>query len=310
MSTRLLPFLLLMACNQSALTLPAPGPALDGGVADPDLGRPAPDLGAPVPDAGTPPVLDAGTPDDLGGGQTPAPRARLLERRTGFLDYGRAIAVFDGPVDPAEVSVTIEPVGETEAPAIAVLSQESIDAHMLRLILDRPHVSREYVFTARIESAGGSVESSTLAFGTGARVAFVTRQSGPGDLGSWTEDPDDVGVFAGDAVCRREAEEAGLRGTFVAYLGHEGETDASCRALGVHGLEAEGCGRGILPDGGRAILDARGLPIVLRGHEDVFDAAWRAPVRYFADGAEAPESNGVWTGADRQGLASGSDCEG
>jgi hypothetical protein len=62
-------------------------------------------------------------------------------------------------------------------------------------------------------------------------LAFVTSAEGPADLASWPEAAGaPEGIAAGDAICRRLANNAGLPGSFVAWLS-DADVDARDRVV-------------------------------------------------------------------------------
>ena len=50
------------------------------------------------------------------------------------------------------------------------------------------------------------------------RAAFITKAKGTGDFKNWENAGENIGLDAADAVCQAEADEAGLVGTFKAWL--------------------------------------------------------------------------------------------
>jgi hypothetical protein len=98
----------------------------------------------------------------------------------------------------------------------------------------------------------------------GARVAFLTKQSGTGNVKGWPgASPTAASARdAADGICQGEADTAGLRGTFVAFLSAQGAYDAGCRAFGLDGLLVNKCGQQQAPVDDAPWLGTTGLPIV------------------------------------------------
>lgn len=82
-------------------------------------------------------------------------------------------------------------------------------------------------------------------------LAFVTSVTGPGAFGNWIQAGGELGLDAGDAVCRTLAEEARLPepASFRVWASDTTE-DAVCRVQGLTGLASTGC------DGASSPLDA------------------------------------------------------
>ncbi|MGV6857365.1 MAG: hypothetical protein ACWA5X_00170 [bacterium] len=66
------------------------------------------------------------------------------------------------------------------------------------------------------------------------RRVFITSVSGNGDLSSWPEAAGATGIEAGDNVCQARADQAGLSGTYRAWLSDHNH-DAYCRVAGKTG---------------------------------------------------------------------------
>ena len=78
---------------------------------------------------------------------------------------------------------------------------------------------------------------------------FVTSATGTGDLSSWDIDgwsPTEEGMAAGDEICQHLATEAGLAGTFKAWLS-DSTTDAYCHIHNLTGQKVANCGEDSLP---------------------------------------------------------------
>jgi hypothetical protein len=66
------------------------------------------------------------------------------------------------------------------------------------------------------------------------RRVFITSDSGPADLSQWPDAGGKTGVLAGDAICQTRANEAGVEGTFRAWLSDD-SNDAYCHVMGLGG---------------------------------------------------------------------------
>lgn len=134
------------------------------------------------------------------------------------------------------------------------------------------------------------------------RVAFISTTSGPGDLASWTEDPDDTPLEAADAICTAEAHAAGLAGDYRAYLNMPGQVDAACRLQGADALIANDCAPAptdpeILS---APFLNMKGLPVAY-GVDDIKQGLWRLPVGYNVNGMVSGSNAHAWTGGQHVG---------
>jgi hypothetical protein len=128
----------------------------------------------------------------------------------------------------------------------------------------------------------------------GSRIAFLSKKTGPGDLRSWTTPASDTPLHAADATCQAEAEAAGFKGTFVAFLSARASYDAGCRAFGLSGLLANHCGQATQPADDKPWLSPSGLPIV-NGATSIAASLWDTPVAYHADGTTDGYEH-IWTG--------------
>jgi len=61
-------------------------------------------------------------------------------------------------------------------------------------------------------------DTIALEFSWNGKVVFVTKSAGSSDLKTWTKAGGNTGLGAADAICQSEANEAGLEGTFKAWL--------------------------------------------------------------------------------------------
>lgn len=146
---------------------------------------------------------------------------------------------------------------------------------------------------------GGSYRIAlTGASGCGPNLAFVTEQSGSGDLSTWADAGGLSGLEAADAVCAAEANAAGLSGRFRAMLSNSTD-DAFCRVMDYSGQVSNNCGLGgtvsddlvswVRPDGSPFIRDFRAA---------VYGGQIFYPVGIDLGGQPATE---YFTGSDQEG---------
>lgn len=138
---------------------------------------------------------------------------------------------------------------------------------------------------------------------------FVTTTTGTGNLSSWVGANGQTGLAAADAVCASTATNAGLTGTYVAWMS-DASTDAYCRAHGLTGKKATNCGLGSLPVAAGPWARPNGTPVA-----PTIDKLL-APTRqtFFAAGSTSsgdvvtfPQL--VWTGTDDTGVYAGAACQ-
>ncbi len=145
------------------------------------------------------------------------------------------------------------------------------------------------------------------------RHAFVTSVTGGGDLGTWSDAGAATGLDAGDAICRKRAQDATLpnASSYRAWLSSS-TVDAYCHVFGLSGTKADACG-GFGPA-------ASSMGPWLRMDETPFAAALAdllspgnevyQPVRFDELGHVIPDSPAawVWTGSTEDGVAAASTC--
>ncbi len=265
------------------------------------------DGGTPMdPDAGPAPMAMDGSVPDAADGSAPAPDAAtpptLGIEALAFTAYGRLeLTLVEALPEGAALSVALE-AEHTFVPA--VVDVERLDERRFQAALDRHHLPLLYTVVARFDAQ----EASAEVFGEGARVAFVTREHGPANLSAWSQAGGEVALAAADAICQSEAEAAGYRGTFRAFLG--GPSDPACRMLGEEGQVETSCGLDELPSDRGAILDGSGTP-VLYGVDGLLADEWRLSLSRFADGEPVGAGVFAWYAANGDGTTSGtSDCAG
>ncbi len=122
-------------------------------------------------------------------------------------------------------------------------------------------------------------------------ASFVTVDSRPGNLSEWPGANGNIGVAAGDAICRREAEIFDLPNadSFRAWLS-DSTSDARSR------LESDG--PWVRPDG---------VPVAT-SKADLLDGSLFAPINLRLDGLYL-DNNSTWTGTATSGTATGNDCD-
>jgi hypothetical protein len=226
------------------------------------------------------------------------------------LDYGTLRIGFEQAVDATTLAITLSPQLPAE---LLVTSTSQVDDTTVDATLAYYHLPRDYQL-----SVSGSLPDATLfeasfelsGLDNGARAAFLSQQSGTGALTSWPAAPAGATPLeAADSVCQREADAAGLRGTFQGFLSVNGSVDAGCRALGLDGLIANSCGEGSMPVDEAPFLSMDGRPIV-NGATGIIANRWAIPVPFRADGTAAAPFF-TWTGSRSGAQGSANlDCSG
>ena len=256
-----------------------------------------------------------GARDDVAGaaGEAGAAAATLtvgiVPAATHFLAYGKLRIGFERAVDAATLTLTLTP---RLPERLAVTSVTQVDATTIDATLAYYHLPLDYQLSVtgllpdatRFQAMAGLSGQDN-----GARAAFLSKQTGTGDFKSWTDAPAQATPLqAADAVCQREADAAGLRGTFQAFVSLAGGVDAGCRALGFGGLLADNCGQAALPVDHTPILSLNGTPIVAGGTGILADN-WAIPISFYADGSPAvPDYTWSGTIAGGKGFAN-DDCD-
>jgi hypothetical protein len=88
---------------------------------------------------------------------------------------------------------------------------------------------------------------------------FVTSDSGNGNLSTWENAGGLTGLAAGDAICQHAAVQAGLLGTYRAWLSDSAD-DAYCRIVGLSGKKSANCGQAALPAAAGPWVRTDGFP--------------------------------------------------
>ncbi len=129
---------------------------------------------------------------------------------------------------------------------------------------------------------------------SGGAQAFVTTATGTADLGSWPDAAGEVGVAAGDAICRARAAAAHLSApeSFRAWL--------SDSVAGVGAVDR------LAYDGPWVRLDG---VRVASSKTDLCDGELFAPISVTEEGTYVDHFS-VWSGTVQAGAASGDDCHG
>ncbi len=261
---------------------------------------------------------DGGTPSAAGalgtGGTAPTP-SLLDAEASHFLDYGTLRIAFTEAVDASSLKLKFIPAQPSQLKATGFTE---VDATTVDVTLAYNHLPLDYEVTltgARQDGSAFTTSATIAGLHNGARLAFITKQFGSGDVRTWPGAPSDAssGLEAADAVCQSEADAAGFKGTFVAYLSVSGSDDAGCRAFGLSGTLADKCGQASMPSDHTPWLSTTGLPIV-NGASDIVADRWQTPVPFHADGTRsnstADYGSTVRHGTSSGGVASGRDCGG
>lgn len=251
-----------------------------------------------------------GESGDAGSGAAPGITVSIDDAETRFLDYGKLRVAFDHDVNVDSLSLELTPARPER---LAIAKVEAVDARSVDVTLTYYHLPLDYALRVTGELSDGTPFEAAATLpgaGNGARVAFLSEQSGSGDFSSW-EGADNAATALenADRVCQTEAEAAGLRGEFHAFLSVYGVVDAGCRVLGRDATLANHCAEVTTPTDDTPILGLNGLPIV-GGADGVLLDAWKTPVSFHADGTAA-KPNYVWTGSisGAKGYAN-DDCTG
>ncbi len=147
--------------------------------------------------------------------------------------------------------------------------------------------------------SGGNVARSAKTL-----KAFITSESGTGDLSTWAHAGGAHGVVAGDNVCQTAATAAGLKGTYKAWLS-DSTTDAYCHIQNLTGKVSANCGKATLPVAAGPWVRAHDdYPFTPTIHTLVSTGQVYAPVRYDENGIDATtETNFYFTGTQADGTA-------
>jgi len=226
--------------------------------------------------------------------------------KTKFTDYGKLRVGFKQAVDAATLAVRLVPTGKLKTTGVTQVDDTTVD-----VTLGYYHLPRDYQLQVAGTMKGAAFCGSATLPGNdnGARVGFLSQATGPGKIQSWPQAPGDAKTArdAADAVCQSEAEAAGFKGTFVAFLSAHGVYDAACRAFGLDGTYATRCGQANLPVDHAPWLNPFGLPMV-EGATNLVASSWNAAMSYRADGTN-PVGQHTWTGTRSGAIASTSTTE-
>ncbi|HEX6240145.1 MAG TPA: hypothetical protein VFZ61_04605, partial [Polyangiales bacterium] len=262
------------------------------------------------------PALDAtpphdAAPPDASDAEPDAPVAApsIDPQQSGFLAYGQLKLTFDKPIDAAALSVSLSP----ERPAgIGATQVSQAGERSVLVTLNTYHLPLDYTVT--VESAAFAAALTIPGLGNGSRTMFVSSHAGKGDLRSWLPELASLpsGRAAGDALCQSEANAAGLKGSFRAFLSSDESADpydAVCRMLDRTGTWTGKCGLAQPPVDHAPIISQAGLPIV-NGASGVAAGEWLSLVRQRANGE--PALGHAWTGSSSRGhsASANGDCLG
>jgi hypothetical protein len=287
------------------------GAEMDGSTAPVDQDAQIADADGPVEDAAAAHVVDAQLTDGAVGDAAPDAQNMLPvpdSAASKFLAYGQLRLAFDRPVDASTLSVAIAP---TRPSQLAVVGVSQSGPNGLLVTLNAYHLPLDY--KATVTGPSFKAEFELQGAGNGSRTAFLSSHTGKGDLRTWTSEAGAAsqGREAGDIICQNEADAAGLKGTFRAFLSSKKQDDtydAPCRALGLTGQWDQKCGQAAQPSDSAPLIDQSGVPLV-EGASGMAAQQWLMPVRQLADGQRADEES-AWTGSLANGRAEGSDCSG
>lgn len=142
------------------------------------------------------------------------------------------------------------------------------------------------------------------------RTAFYTSTEGSADLSSWPEVAASglSGLEAADAICQTRADNAGLTGSYVAWLS-DSDDDAYCRIHGLSGKKAANCGQSTLPTAAGPWFRVDGTPFVSRIDLLTEMDMVYTPIRFDEHGSTRRYSR-YWTGTDEKGELVSDNCSG
>lgn len=170
-------------------------------------------------------------------------------------------------------------------------------------------VTGSYVATLTVNDGNSdSAPDSVTITGVAPNIAFLTTETGTGDLSSWTSAGGQAGLAAGDSVCQTLASGAGLTGTYVAWMSDSND-DAYCRVHGLTGKKGACLPANPTAQAGPWIR-TDGTPFagtidqMLSSTYQIF-----SPPKYYEDGT-TPSSNidVIYTGTDNTGVEYGFTC--
>ena len=211
---------------------------------------------------------------------------------TKFIDYGTLRIAFKSAVLAEGMQIELVPSEGLLVTAVQQVDGKTVDASLAYYHL--PHDYQLHVLGRLADQTRFQTDATLSGLNNGSRIAFLTNKTGPGDLRSWTTPASDTPLHAADATCQAEAEAAGFKGTFVAFLSARGSYDAGCRAFGLSGLLANHCGQATQPSDDKPWLSPSGMPIV-NGATSIAASLWDTPVAYHADGTTDGYEH-IWTG--------------
>jgi hypothetical protein len=245
-----------------------------------------------------------------GGAGASAVTVDIVAGETNFLDYGTLRIGFAQPVDAPTLSVALSPAVPAKLLATTAVQ---VDATTVDVTLAYYHLPLDYQVTVAgsLPDATPFQASATIpGLDNGARAAFISLQSGKGAFSGWAGAPQNATALEiADHVCQSEADAAGLRGTFQAFLSIYGNVDAGCRALGLSGTIAGNCGQASMPVDDAPFLRLDGAPVV-EGATEIIAGGWDTPIGFHANGTLATPFY-TWTGSTlgAKGFNNG-DCTG
>jgi hypothetical protein len=240
-------------------------------------------------------------------------------QKTQFLDYGKLRIGLTQAVQGATLQIQLLPISPEQ---LLVSGASGVDATTIDVALGYYHLPIDYHLSITGKLSDGTSFTTTAVLpglNNGARVGFITKQYGTGNLKSWPNAPASAttGLAAGDGICQAEADAAGFKGTFVAFLSSknapQGRYDAGCRAFGLLGV-LPNCGQTSAPIDHAPWLSVSGLPFI-EGATNIVSNNWLTTIPFHADGTHAdtgaqPYRSLSWGGTDVGTVAASNDCVG
>jgi hypothetical protein len=253
---------------------------------------------------------EGGATTGEGGSAGAAVTVDIVADETKFLDYGTLRLGFAQAVDAATLTVQLSP----PIPArLVATGTTQVDATVVDVTLAYYHLPLDYQVTVAGSLPDATPFEASAAIpglDNGARAAFISLHSGNGAFSGWAGAPQNATALEiADGFCQSEADAAGLRGTFQAFISIYDSVDAGCRALGLSGTVANNCGQLSMPVDDAPFLRMDGAPVV-EGATEIIAGGWDTPIGFHADGTLATPFY-TWVGSTlgAKGFNNG-DCTG
>lgn len=218
-------------------------------------------------------------------------------------------APFSEPMDPESINTNTFTVSDADGNSVSGTVRYDGATYTATFSPSSPF-NYSSIYTATITTGARDLAGNPLqdafswTFTTEAApaTAFATSATGNGNLSSWTAAGGKAGLEAGDAICQSLASEAGLSGTFVAWLS-DSSNDAYCRVHNLTGKKSDNCGQASLPDtAGPWVRTGDGFPFSADISQLVNDGTVYAPVKYDESGNAFIAGEKYMTGTNADGT--------